>query len=414
MKPKVFETTFSRYIGTEIIGEGGAGRVYKATDENGSVFAIKLLDPGKATNEKRKRFQNEVAFCLRYQHQNIITIIDHGIFIDGKKHDPFYVMLLYESSLRKLMIKKLDPVKVLPYFSQILNGTEVAHLLGVYHRDLKPENILHDSAIDQLVVADFGIASFGEEELYTLVETKPDVRLANFQYAAPEQRERGSKVDHRADIYALGLMMNEMFTGEIPYGTAYKSIGSIAPEYRYLDELVTLMLRRSPQERPESIQIIKQELIGRKNEFVTLQKFSELKQTVVPVTDIDDPLITDPPRLEGYDFNKGKLTLTLHRPVNQGWVLAFHNMSIPGYMVKDPRSFSFQGNSATASGVNADQVQVQQIINNFKTWLPMATRAYEDQIRKEQKKREREERNRLERQIEEEEKRLRVIENVRI
>jgi serine/threonine protein kinase len=418
MKEKVFETTFSKYIATEVIGEGGSGRVYKANDENGETFAIKLLDPKKATMEKRKRFQNEVAFCMRRQLTNIITIIDHGIFIDREINEPFYVMPFFESSLRKLIskqtVKQIDPGKVFPLFNQILNGTEAAHLLGVVHRDLKPENILYDPAKDYLVVADFGIASFGEEELYTLVETDPRARLANFLYAAPEQKERGRQVDHRADIYALGLMLNEMFTMKIPHGTGYKSIKSVAPEYGYLDEIVDLMMRQSPQERPESIEMIKKELIGRKNEFVILQRLSDLKKTVIPVTEIDDPLILDPPRLEDFDFDKGKLTLTLNQPVNSGWVWSFKNMIIPGYRVKDPHSFSFQDKKATVNMVNPDPNQVQAIIDNFKTWLPMASRAYEENLLERQKEEEIEERHRLERQIEEEENRRRIIENVRI
>jgi serine/threonine protein kinase len=81
------------------------------------------------------------------------------------------------------------------YFSQLLDGVEAAHLQQVVHRDLKPENVLHDTKSDQLTVADFGIAQFEEEELYTLIETTPNRRLANFQYAAPEQRNRGAAVD---------------------------------------------------------------------------------------------------------------------------------------------------------------------------------------------------------------------------
>ena len=420
MKDKVFETTFSKYVATEVIGEGGSGRVYKANDENGETFAIKLLDPKKATREKRKRFQNEVAFCMRRQLPNIITIIDHGIFLDKEISEPFYVMTFYDSSLRKLIpkqkptVKQIDPGKVLPLFNQILNGTEAAHLLGVVHRDLKPENILYDPVKDHLVVADFGIASFGEEELYTLVETNPHVRLANFLYAAPEQKERGKKVDSRADIYALGLMLNEMFTGEIPHGTGYKSIGSIAPELKYLDGLVELMLRQSPQERPQSIEIVKQELLGRKNEFVTFQRVSELKQTVVSASEIDDPLIVDPPRLIDKDFKKGNLILILNKPVNSGWIWAFQNIRIPGYRLKGPMDFSFKGNIVTVSDVYGEPEQVQIIIDNFKTWIPMANILYEEKIREGQRKRENEEKDRLQRQIKEEEERLRVIENIRI
>lgn len=77
----------------------------------------------------------------------------------------------------------------------------------MWHRDLKPENILHDPIENRLVVSDFGIAHFTAELMHTLVETKLAERLANFHYAAPEQRRPGGLVDHRADIYALGLIL---------------------------------------------------------------------------------------------------------------------------------------------------------------------------------------------------------------
>lgn len=99
-KPVIFETTFTHYTGTDIIGEGGAGRIYRAIDDTENVYAIKLLDSAKATKEKAKRFKNELLFSQRNQHQNLITVIDHGIFVDGKKRSPFYVMPLYTGSLQ--------------------------------------------------------------------------------------------------------------------------------------------------------------------------------------------------------------------------------------------------------------------------------------------------------------------------
>ena len=110
-------------------------------------------------------------------------------------------MPLYSGSLRKLLETGIAPEQVLPYFGQLLDGTEAAHIRNVVHRDLKPENILYDQDNDNLLLADFGIARFEEDELYTLVETTPRARLANFHYAAPEQRTPGLEIDHRADIY---------------------------------------------------------------------------------------------------------------------------------------------------------------------------------------------------------------------
>src|SRR5205085_4918867 len=172
----------------------------------------------------------------------------------------------------------------------------------VVHRDLKPENILYDKAQDRLLVADFGIAHFEVEDIYTDAETSPNDKLANFQYAAPEQRRRGSKVEYPADIYALGLILNEMFTGLMPHGTRYKTIGEVAPAYGYLDDLVTEMLVQSVEERTNSIAEVKRQLIGRGVEFVRSQRLSEYKQKVVPATDIDDSLINDPPTLRDANY----------------------------------------------------------------------------------------------------------------
>ena len=123
-KPVIFETTFTSYTGTDIIGKGGAGCVYRATDDAENMYAIKLLDAAKANREKVKRFKNEMTFSLRNQHPNIITVIDHGIFIDGKKHSPFYVMPHYTGSLRTLLVKGILADKVLVYFTQLLDGVE--------------------------------------------------------------------------------------------------------------------------------------------------------------------------------------------------------------------------------------------------------------------------------------------------
>ena len=124
---------------------------------------------------------------------------------------------------------------------------------SVYHRDLKPENILFDETTGTLVVADFGIAKFKEEELQTAVETSAQERLANFQYSAPEQRVRGRVVDQRADIYALGLILNEMFTGDVPQGAGFRRIASFAPKYSYLDSAIDSMVQQTPENRPGTI-----------------------------------------------------------------------------------------------------------------------------------------------------------------
>jgi len=414
-KPLNFKTTFAIYTVKDIIGEGGSGRIYRAVDDADKPWAIKLLDPKKLTKNKIRRFKNELFFCLKNKHPNIVTVVDHGIYLgDGgsNKSSPFYVMPIHTCSLRELLQDHIQQDKVLPYFSNILDGIEAAHLQKVIHRDLKPENILYDEEKDRLLIADFGIAHFEEEELYTAVETQDNERLANFQYAAPEQRVRNQKVDHRTDIYALGLMLNEMFTGQVPYGTGYKTVTNVTSDFGYLDELISEILRQSPEDRPPTIEAIKIQLKAQKNEFITRQRISELRQTVIPETEVDDPLIIDPPRLKDFDWDRGNLTLILSQPINSTWINALQKMgSHRSLLGKGPERFSFSGNKAR---INAREDEVQEIINYFKTWLPNANRVYEQMILRKKQEAEERERQELQRQIEEEEARKRVLEKVKI
>ena len=279
-KSLVFETPFETYTSSGVLGEGGSGYVHSVTNSSGDLFALKYLNPDRITSEKLKRFKNEIEFCQRSNHQNIIRLIDTGSAVINDVKCPFYVMKRYSGTLRSLM-REMPPEDVIRKFAQLLDGVEAAHLVKVWHRDLKPENVLWSDHENILVVADFGIAHFEEEEIYTAVETHVAARMANFQYSAPEQRIRNSSVDHRADIFALGLILNELFTGEIIQGAGYKKIGDLYAGYGYLDGIVEAMIQQKPEKRPQSIDAIKRELIGRKNESVALQKYDEVRQQVV-------------------------------------------------------------------------------------------------------------------------------------
>jgi hypothetical protein len=256
----IFKTAFSTYTAGRVLGEGGTGRVYEALDGDGAKWALKCLKPENVTESRCKRFKNEMAFCKENKHPNIIKVDDWGLTEVAGQEVPFYIMPLYPKTLRHLMRDGIDSNVILALFRQILDGIEAAHKQGVWHRDLKPENLLYDPDSRRVVIADFGIAHFAEHLLQTTIQTGPQERLANFQYAAPEQRTR-SKVDHRADIYALGLILNEMFTGQLLQGTGHKTIGSIAPAYARIDVAVDRMVRQSPAERPQSIAEVRQ-LLG--------------------------------------------------------------------------------------------------------------------------------------------------------
>ena len=407
-----FITTFSRFVSTRLLGEGGSGFVYEVKDDNEQKFAVKLLKRQGVTTDKRRRFKNEITFCQRSSHPNIISVIDSGVLLDNDVAVPFYVMPFYDSSLRNLINDGLKSEAVIRLFSQLLDGVEAAHLRGIVHRDLKPENILYKTTDAQLALADFGIARFTEDELYTAVETKAQDRLANFQYAAPEQRVRGRNVDNRTDIYAIGLILNEMFTHEIPQGTGYKAISSISPEYSYLDEIVEKMIRQNLNDRLNSIQEIKTLLKSRGADYVSEQKLSTLKSTVIPASEIDDPLAVTPVEIVDFDWDSGLLTLILSQPVNQKWRNALLNMgSHSSLMGRGPETFTFEGNRAK---VRSEERQVQDIVNYFKSWMPQTTARYKQDLEEERRRKEEQEREKIRIAIEAEEAKARLRKNIRL
>ena len=126
-KPISFETAFGTYVVDELLGEGGAGRVYGGSGIDGTPIALKLLAEDRATSDKRRRFKNEIAFLARNRHTNVVTVIDHGLARGGEAIGPFYVMRRYDGSLRNLMRAGIGPSNVLALFSQILDGVEAAH-----------------------------------------------------------------------------------------------------------------------------------------------------------------------------------------------------------------------------------------------------------------------------------------------
>lgn len=411
-KLKTLQTAFNTYQIQEMLGEGGAGRVYRVIDTSESIYAAKVLKAGQSS-KKRQRFKNEIDFCSHNRHENIIRVIDHGV-INYDDPAPFYIMPYYPTNLRKLMKQGIPHDKVLVFFSQILNGIEVAHLRSVWHRDIKPENILYDEENDQLLVADFGIAHFSEELLWTLVETSPQERLANFQYAAPEQRSKGSEVDHHADIYALGLILNELFTKEVIQGSEYKTIASVAPVFSYLDDVIDKMIRQSPNKRLASISIIKEELNRRGKVFFSAQKVSKLKDTVIPKSEIDDPLFDSAVKLvDIQDYHDGTLFLKLNQEVTNEWIIEFNDSRTHRNtgVGQEPTRFKFQGD---ITSIQISELNVQRAVNYLKQYLENTHKAYKHRVQFEKKIREDEERERLKKKREQEEARLRILNKTKI
>lgn len=406
-----FESPFDTYSVIKVIGEGGAGLVYEVTNAAGETLALKCLAPERVTAERLKRFKNEITFCQKQDHPNIIKVVDAGSTQIKNVKCPFYVMRRYSGTLRTRM-HDVKPDDALRVFSQILDGVEAAHLSNVWHRDLKPENILWNERDNTLVIADFGIAHFEEDEIYTAVETKAVARMANFLYSAPEQRVRGAPVDRRADIFPLGLLLNELFTKQVPQGSGFTRINGKHADYVYLDDLVDSMIQQNPNNRPSTIETIKKELIGRKNEFIALQQFDAVSKQVVSSS---KPSEFTPLTLVGLDYEKGTLTLQLGGNVPMGWAQEFQqprggHSSLLGY---GPEQFQIRGNTI-AIGVKDDESFIQQIVNHAKNYVAAANRGYVEQQKEIAMRQEREQRAALEKKVAEVELRKNVLAKVKL
>lgn len=405
-------TAFNEYETESILGEGGAGIVYKAKDLSGKTFAVKILRPQSKTSEKFKRFKNELNFGFKNEHSHVIKVLEYGEV--EYKGDPtsFYVMPYFPETLRGLIEKGISSDKALEYYSHILDGVEAAHLQDVWHRDMKPENILYDPESDSLIVADFGIAHFSQEQLYTVVETKKSDKLANFQYAAPEQREKGEQVDFRADIYSLGLILNEMFTGKVPQGTDFMTIEKTSSNYTYLDGIVDSMIKQNPEDRPQSIDEIKQILIGRKNDFISRQRLNKLKKEVVPNYKVENQFVTNPPKIKSIDYRDGRLIIKLDKPVTVDWVDVFQNVNFrhasPAHAV--PRNYYIRGNEVS---ISSREDETQSYIDHFKRYLTYTLEDYTKLKIQENERRKAKERQDLEKRIQDEEQRKRVLKNIK-
>jgi len=407
----VFQTAFGEYKALALRGEGGAGRVYRCRGAEQQVFAVKLLTSEGAPRDRLRRFKNEITFGSRTQHKNLVPVLDHGVAEVEGTSAPFYVMPYYERTLRDAQRSSLRPDLVLPLFAQMLDGVEAAHLLGVIHRDLKPENVLL-SGDGQPLIADFGIARFTADYLATLVETTPRARLANFVYAAPEQRRPGRPVNERADIYALGLILNELFTGEVPQGANYDKVGSHSPEHSFVDDLVTAMISQRPENRPASVADVKRQLIGRHQRFVELQKLDALKRTVVPIATVTDSIATAPIAVLGGDWNGSELVFTLNQNAPTRWtqLLVSDSSGIGFFSEFHPSRIFVRGNIAHWP---ASERTAQQQIEQFRQRVAFANETLVSTLRSEARRQNEEAKKRLQDEIEAEERRRSVVDRLR-
>ena len=239
--PAQFETFKDSYRKIKNIGNGGAGDVYEVESSDRTKFALKVLNESANRNSsKRKRFLQEAFYENSCKCSAVVPVCDMGVLGTGDSRRPFYVMPLMDGSFADLL--KDAPEGGVDFLLKLLldlmRGLMPFYDVGNFHRDIKPQNLLYDAKQERLMLADLGIAHIADYYPGATVETVSSERLANFQYAAPEQREKGKACDQRADIYAFGLILNQIFTNSVPQGSGYKLISDVNPDYSYLDSVV--------------------------------------------------------------------------------------------------------------------------------------------------------------------------------
>ncbi|MCW5551001.1 MAG: serine/threonine protein kinase [Verrucomicrobiae bacterium] len=240
-----------------LLGRGGMGWVFKARQKNLDRFvALKVLPPEVGKDPAfAERFQREARALARLNHPNIVAIYDFG------RAGPYYFFVMEfvdGANLRELeRSRRLSPEEAFAVVPKICEALQYAHEEGIVHRDIKPENILLD-AKGRVKIADFGIAKLvGRKEDITLTGSRS--LLGTPHYMAPEQVETPNKVDHRADIYALGVVFYEMLTGELPMGRFEPPSKKLQVDVR-VDEVVLKSLERDPERRYQTVSAVKTDL----------------------------------------------------------------------------------------------------------------------------------------------------------
>jgi len=249
---------FPNYEVLELIGRGGMGAVYKARQlALDRIVAIKLL-PLEVSVDKdfAERFKREARTMAKMNHPHIVSVFDFGETSEGHL---FFVMEYVEGTTLHHIIKTtgLNPTQALEIIMGVCEALAYAHVEGVVHRDIKPANVLVDVR-GRVKVTDFGLArlntSAAEQNGYTMTGTV----LGTPDYMAPEQK-RGARVDHRADIYSLGVMLYEMLCGQVPQGIFDPPSIRIGVDER-VDQVVIRAMQQEPDRRYQNTAEMKAEV----------------------------------------------------------------------------------------------------------------------------------------------------------
>lgn len=388
MKTTLFQTVSNQYRTIKNIGNGGAGHVFEVEDLDGEHYALKVLDAYNASRKKTVRFVRERKYCERSGNAAIVPVLDDGYNLVDGQSIPFYIMPLYECSLRNLMDGRsaLTRDELAHYFIELFGGIATFHSEENYHRDIKPENILFDSKRKTLVLADFGTAHLNEAIPGMTVQTTKSDRLANFRYAAPEQRVPGGETDNRTDIFALGLVLNEIFTGEVPQGSSYKQISAVEPDFRFLDAVVEKMIRQDKAARYQSLDEVISDIEARNNLQQLNESVDKLRKQKIEQNIAEDPLVADPIEVIGKSWKDGNLYFQLSRKPNDQWVRAFKSnpedyWSTTGFE-GGPKHFDVQDSTVIVKKIRDDESRMKEVIDKMPGYVQFGNESYACSVEK--------------------------------
>lgn len=246
------------YVVYELLGRGGMGAVYKGTQVRlQRPVAIKVLRRDvDADDGYEERFQREALAMARLNHPNIVNIIDSGEagseflyivmeFVDGED---------LQSVIRNGRMTEALALKIIP---QICDAVQFAHEHGIVHRDIKPANVMLTRS-GRVKVADFGLAKRMDTE--GSYHTQSGASLGTPDYAAPEQFDTAALVDHRADLYALGVVIYHLLTGQVPRG-AWKAPSTHAGVSSAWDDIVSRAMQPEKSDRYASAVDMKADIL---------------------------------------------------------------------------------------------------------------------------------------------------------
>lgn len=254
---KVLDVPNIQIIGQ--IGKGGMGVVYKARQRHlDRMVALKVLPPSQDRDISfEERFMREARALAKLSHPNIVTVHDFG-----RANEYCYFVMEYVDGVnlrQAIRERRLSIQQALALISPICDALQFAHDEGIVHRDIKPENILLDVR-GRVKIADFGLARLrGGDNPHEWTITGSGQVMGTLHYMAPEQIEQPLHVDHRADIYALGVVLYELLTGELPIGRFAVPSQKVKLDSR-LDDVVMRALEKEPARRFQHASDIKLEI----------------------------------------------------------------------------------------------------------------------------------------------------------